>query len=128
MCYPRPIRCVAIVHPYFPAQRDTDLLAEHAHLSRTDMRIDVSTFSPVLHEDNVEQETEERHIQWRNICHRNEASLEDFLEQHHFFRSNNYVHDEFRFWHGQENSWILFQDIRSWKERIAIQLTIYRRN
>ena len=31
--YHRPPRCLIVVHPYFLAQRDTDLLAESAHLS-----------------------------------------------------------------------------------------------
>ena len=47
----RPIRCVAIVHPYFLARRDTDLLAEHAHLSCAKMCIDVSSFPPDIHGD-----------------------------------------------------------------------------
>ena len=33
---------------------------------------------------DVEQETEERNIQQRNICHKNEASLAEFVDQHHF--------------------------------------------
>ena len=37
-----------VVHPYFLAQRDTDLLAESAHLSCAEMCIDVSRFSPDL--------------------------------------------------------------------------------
>ena len=49
--YHRPIRCVASVPPYFLAQRDTDLVAEYAHLSCAEMCIDVSSFSPDLHED-----------------------------------------------------------------------------
>ena len=51
MFYHRPIRCVATVHPYFRALWDTDLLAEHAHLTCAKMCIDVSSFSPVLHGD-----------------------------------------------------------------------------
>ena len=46
MFYHRPIRCVASVHLYFLAQRDTDPLAENAHLSCARMCIDVSSFPP----------------------------------------------------------------------------------
>ena len=42
----RPIRCLTVVHPYFLAQRDTDLLEESAHLSCEKICIDVSRFSP----------------------------------------------------------------------------------
>ena len=49
--YHRPIRCVIVVHPYFLAQRDTDLLAESGHLSCAAMCIDGSLFSPDLYQD-----------------------------------------------------------------------------
>ena len=44
--YHRPMRCVIIVHPYFLAQRDTDLLAESAYLSCAKACIGDSRFSP----------------------------------------------------------------------------------
>ena len=47
----RPMRCVIVVHPYFLAQRDTDLLAESAHLSCAKICIDDSRFSPDLYTD-----------------------------------------------------------------------------
>ena len=40
-----------VVHPYFLAQRDTDLLAESAHLSCAKICIDDSRFSPDLYKD-----------------------------------------------------------------------------
>ena len=40
-----------LVHPYFLAQRDTDLLAEYAHLSCANICIDGSRFSPDLYKD-----------------------------------------------------------------------------
>ena len=45
---------------------------------------------------DVEQGTKERNIQQRNIRHRDEPSLVDFVDQHHFARSNIYAHDDFR--------------------------------
>ena len=47
----RPMRCVIVVHPYFLAQRDTDLLAESACLSCAKICIDDSRFSPDLYKD-----------------------------------------------------------------------------
>ena len=47
----RPTRCVATVHPYFLAQRDTDLLADYAHFPCAKMCMDVSSFSPDLYKD-----------------------------------------------------------------------------
>ena len=104
MFHHRPIRCVAIVHPYFPAQRDPDLLAEYAHLSCAKMCIDVSSFSPDLHGDK--HATSKR--RQKNEISNSETFVIEFVDQHHFIRSNNYVHDEFRFWHGEENRTILF--------------------
>ena len=49
--YHRPIRCVVNVHPYFLALRDTDLLAELAHLSCAKVCMDVSSFSSEFSED-----------------------------------------------------------------------------
>ena len=49
--YHRPIRCAPNIHPHFPAQRDTDLLAEHAQLSCAKTCIDVSSCSPDLYRD-----------------------------------------------------------------------------
>ena len=45
------MRCVIAVHPYFLAQRDTDLLAESAYLSCAKICIDDSRLSPELHKD-----------------------------------------------------------------------------
>ena len=47
-------------------KRDTDLMAEYAHLSSAKVCIDVSSFHPDLHRRqarDVEQEREERNIQ-----------------------------------------------------------------
>ena len=49
--YHRPTRCVTVVHPYFLAQRDINLLAGSAHLSCAKICIDDSRFSPDLHKD-----------------------------------------------------------------------------
>ena len=49
--YHRPVRCVIVLHPYFLAQRDTDLLAESAYLSCAKICIDDSRFSPDLYKD-----------------------------------------------------------------------------
>ena len=49
--YHRRMRCVTVVYPYFVAQRDTDLVAECAHLSCAKICIDVSRFSPDLYKD-----------------------------------------------------------------------------
>ena len=49
--YPRPIRCVIVVHPYPLLQEDTTLLTESAFLSCGKRCIDDSRFSPDLHED-----------------------------------------------------------------------------
>ena len=49
--YPRPMRCVIVVHPYPLAQEDTALLTESAYLSCGKICIDDSRFSPDLHKD-----------------------------------------------------------------------------
>ena len=49
--YPRPMRCVVVVHPYPLAQEDTILLTESAYPSCAKMCIDDSRFSPDLHKD-----------------------------------------------------------------------------
>ena len=63
MFHRRPRRFLIVVHPYSLAQRDTDLLAESAHLSCARICINVSCFSPDLHKDkratlNKKQKTE----------------------------------------------------------------------
>ena len=45
------MRCVIVVHPYFLAQRDTDLLAESAYLSCAKICIDDPRFSSDLYKD-----------------------------------------------------------------------------
>ena len=49
--YPRPMRCVSVVHPYPLAQEDTTLLTDSAYLSCANIFIDDSRFSPDLHKD-----------------------------------------------------------------------------
>ena len=128
--YHRPIRCAPNIHPRFPAQWDTDLLAEHSHLSCAKTCIDVSSFSPDLYKDkhatlNGRQKKEISSSE--TFCHRNEASLAEFVDQHHFVWSNSYVHEEeFRDWCGQESSWISPQDIGPPGRTDRNQLTIYR--
>ena len=78
MFYHRPIRCVAIVHPSFLAQRDTDLLAEYAHLSCAKMCIDVSCVSP----DHFGDKHATSNMRQKNeISNGNEASLAEFVDQ-----------------------------------------------
>ena len=50
-CYPRPMRCVIVVHPYPLAQEDTILLTESVFFSCAKICIDDSRFSPDLHKD-----------------------------------------------------------------------------
>ena len=71
---------------------------------------------------DVEQWTEERNIQQRSICHRNEQSLVEFVDQHHFARSNNYVHDDFSERSEQEGKWIFFRIFDPGKN--GLQLTV----
>ena len=74
--YPRPMRCVIVVHLYPLAQEDTTLLTESAYLSCAKTVVDESRVSPDLHKDkarDVEQETEGRNIQQRSIHHRNQS-------------------------------------------------------
>ena len=85
--YHRPTRCLIVVHSYFLAQRDTDLLVESAHLScaKKKHRRLICFAGPARKQAcDVEQETKERNIQQRNIRHRNEPSLVEFVNQHHF--------------------------------------------
>ena len=49
--YPRPLRCVIVVHSYSLAQEDTTFLTESACLPCAKICIDDSRFSPDLHKD-----------------------------------------------------------------------------
>ena len=49
--YPRPLRCVIVVHSYSLAQEDTTLLTESACLPCAKICIDDSRISPDLHKD-----------------------------------------------------------------------------
>ena len=67
MFHHRPIRCVAIVRPYFLTRRDTDLLTERAHFSHAKMCIDVSSFSPDLYGDKHETSNRRQKNEISNI-------------------------------------------------------------
>ena len=105
-----------------------DLLAECAFPFRKGMHRRLTFFARLLQREarDVKHETEERNIQQRNIFHRSEAGLAECVDQHHFIRSNNYEHDEFQYWHGQENSWILFLVYWILGRTDCNQLTNYR--
>ena len=90
----RPFRCLIVVHPYFLTHWDTNLLAESAPRAKNMHRRLMFFARPVRTQArNVEQETEERNIQQRGIRHRSEPSLVEFVDQRHFARSNNKMHD-----------------------------------
>ena len=66
------------------------------------------TCSPLdLYKDKratLNKESRERNIQQGNIRDRHEPSLAEFVDQHHFARSNNYAHDDFRYQNHKEGS------------------------
>ena len=76
MFYHRPTRCLIVVHPYFLAQRDTDLLAESAHLScAKNMHRRLMFFARLVQRKTSArryQGKQERNIQQRNNHHRNQ--------------------------------------------------------
>ena len=71
----RPMGRLIVVHPFPFASEYTTLQTDSAHLSFAKICIDDSCFSPDLHKEapDVEQETEERNVQQRSICHRNQS-------------------------------------------------------
>ena len=98
--YHRPMRCVIVVHPYFLAQRDTDLLAESDYLSCPKICIDDSHFSPDPYKDKrvtLNKRQKNDISDSAAFIHRtNEPSHVEFVDQHHPTRSNNYVHGDSR--------------------------------
>ena len=98
--YHRPMRCVIVVHPYFLAQRDTDLLAESDYLSCAKICIDDSHFSPDPYKDKrvtLNKRQKNDISDSAAFIHRtNEPSHVEFVDQHHPTRSNNYVHGDSR--------------------------------
>ena len=93
------VRCLIVVHTYFLAQRDTDLLAESAHLSCAKLCIDVSCFSPDLYKDkratlNKRQKNETSNSE-TFVTETNQPSW-NLLINAIFARSNNNIHDGFR--------------------------------
>ena len=106
----RPPRCLIIVHPYFSSQRRTELLTKSVHLSRAKLYVNVPCSSSDPFKDkrpalNKKQENGTSNSETL-MTGTNRAPRNFFFDRHHFARSNNYAHDDFRHQNEQEGSWI----------------------
>ena len=108
------MRCVIVVHLYFLAQRDADLLAESGYLSCAKICIDDSRDSPDLYKDkrvtlNKRQKNEIS----------NSAAFITGTNQVMWSVLTNTISHGRTIMHmvtpATEASWTVYQDIRSWQ-------------
>ena len=118
--YPRPMRCVIVVHPCPLAQEDTTLLTDSASLSCAKICIDDSRFTPDLHKDKrvrLNKRMKNEIIQQRRIHHRNHSGHVESTDQHHFAQQNDHAYGDSSDLSKYDGSWTFFLDFDPVKNR-----------